>query len=590
MKVVKLIILLALILLLPKLSLAGEFAAFLPAVTTEQKNDAESQNQALSIPQKLSSPRATMETFVESMSAFVAGDKQQINIALTTMNLSAVSALIRKERGVDLAASLFTIIEKSGGVNLAVINGNNSATTFIFRKFSEGNIQIARQDDGRWLFDQTTIQTLPRVLQGVLHQSANSGAVNHSALPFHAKLRSQIPEVLKGGFLLEYWQWIGIFLFIVIGSLADKILSWFLARNVTKWKTKHPGFERIENTTLRPLGLMAMAIIWWLGINLLGLPDEAQIILSVAIKLLVSISTVWSAFRLVDIADVMLVRKARQTETKFDDLLLPMISKTLKVFVTVIGIVFVADNLSVDVTSLLAGLGLAGMAFALAARDLLGNFFGSITVLLDRPFHIGDWVIIGDVEGSVEELGFRSTRIRTFYNSLITLPNAILTNTKIDNMGARRYRRLKTMLALTYDTQPEKIEAFCEGIRSLIHLHPYMRKDYYQVYFNQYGATSLDILVYVFWETPDWNTELRERHRFLLDILRLATQLGVEFAYPTQTLYLKQTEAQVSTSPQEFNPEMSQEEAFSMGKQQAEAIVDSTLGLGVKPGPVQFRR
>jgi MscS family membrane protein len=284
---------------------------------------------------------------------------------------------------------------------------------------------------------------------------------------------------------------------------------------------------------------------------------------------------------------VLLNEKAKKSENKFDDLLVPMISKSIKVFVVVIGVIFTADNLNIDVTSLLAGLGLGGLAFALAAKDLLGNFFGSLTVLLDRPFHIGDWVIIGDVEGSVEEVGFRSTRIRTFYNSLITLPNSNLTTTTIDNMGARRYRRMKTMLGLTYDTPPEKIDAFCEGVRELVRLHPYMRKDYFHVYFNQYNSASLDILVYVFWETPEWNTELRERHRFLLDILRLAKQVGVEFAYPTQTLYLKRDQP-VDATIGEFQTAMSQDDSHAFGQQQAESIVENTLGKGVKPGPVRF--
>ncbi|MCX4188655.1 mechanosensitive ion channel family protein, partial [Methylophaga sp. OBS4] len=209
-------------------------------------------------------------------------------------------------------------------------------------------------------------------------------------------------------------------------------------------------------------------------------------------------------------------------------------------------------------------------------------------VLLDRPFSIGDWVVIGDVEGSVETVGFRSTRIRTFYNSLVTMPNSILTTTKIDNMGARRYRRMRTMLALTYDTPAEKIEAFCEGIRKVIQLHPYMRKDYYQVYFNEYGAASLDILVYVFWATPDWNTELRERHRFLLDVLRLARQLEVEFAYPTQTLYLKRGDIEHPPATA-FKPNMTQQDAFARGQQEAEAIVSQTLGDEI-PGPVEFPR
>ena len=134
----------------------------------------------------------------------------------------------------------------------------------------------------------------------------------------------------------------------------------------------------------------------------------------------------------------------------------------------------------------------------------------------------------------------------------------------------------------------KKIDAFCEGVRALIRLHPYMRKDYYQVYFNQYSAASLDILVYVFWETPDWNMELRERHRFLLDILRLAKQLDVEFAYPTQTLYLKQDEGGPDAISGQFSPMMSQEDAMAMGQKEAQSIVEATTGLDSKPGPVKF--
>jgi MscS family membrane protein len=396
-----------------------------------------------------------------------------------------------------------------------------------------------------------------------------------------------MPDALKQGFILEYWQWIGIFLAILIGSISDKLLAWVLAKNVARWKRKHPDYEALDETILRPLGLMAMALMWWFGLGALGLPDGALVVLSVAVKMLVSISTVWSAFRLVDMVYVLMLSRAMRTENKFDDLLVPMVSKSLKVFVVVVGAIFTADNLNIDVTSLLAGLGLGGLAFALAAKDLLGNFFGSLTVLLDRPFHIGDWVIIGDVEGSVEEVGFRSTRIRTFYNSLVTLPNSNLTTTTIDNMGARRYRRMKTMLGLTYQTPPEKIDAFCEGIRELVRLHPYMRKDYYHVYFNEYNSASLDILVYVFWETPDWNTELRERHRFLLDILRLAKQVDVDFAYPTQTLYLKRDES-IPGPASAFKTAMSQDESHAFGQQQAEAIVEGTLGKGVKPEPVKF--
>jgi MscS family membrane protein len=150
-------------------------------------------------------------------------------------------------------------------------------------------------------------------------------------------------------------------------------------------------------------------------------------------------------------------------------------------------------------------------------------------------------------------------------------------------MGERRYRRLSCKLSLTYDTPPDRIEAFCEGVRELVRQHPYMRKDYYQVYLNEFAASSLDVLLYVFWETPEWNTELRERHRFMLDILRLAQGLGVEFAFPTQTLYMKQDEGETDSSD-----EMSQSKAQQLGQSLAQQIVAETTGTGVKPPPVRF--
>jgi MscS family membrane protein len=195
--------------------------------------------------------------------------------------------------------------------------------------------------------------------------------------------------------------------------------------------------------------------------------------------------------------------------------------------------------MDIRITPIIGALGVGGVALAFAAQDTLNNFFGSITVLFDRPFGIGDWIVIGDIEGTVERVGFRSTRVRTFYNSVVTIPNSRMVNTHVDNYGARRYRRIRIDIAITYSTPPEKIDAFCEGIRELVRLHPYTRKDYYHVYLNQFAASSLDILLYLFLEAPDWSTELRERHRLFVDIIRLARRLGVEFAFPTQTVWLQ---------------------------------------------------
>lgn len=566
---------------------AGVYSA--AAVGSQQQKEAAPESTQAVSSKRLRNPQETVKQFINAMTQVNAGEEDAIKRAVETLDLSKVSPLIRDERGQETSRLLFTIMQLSDIPELEAIPETSKKEQYTLLRTDSGNIVLRLNDQQNWLFSAKTVDNVPAIFDAITQdQSLSQEKKNVVALPTSIQLRAQLPAVLKQGFLLEYWQWIGLFLIIVVGSIADKLLAWFLKLNVGRWQKKHPAFESLDANVLRPLGLMAMALMWWSGLNMLGLPDTALVILLVAVKLLVSLSGIWSAFRIVDIFDALWTSKALETHTKFDDLLVPMISKSLKVFVVVIGIVFAADNLNIDVTSLLAGLGLGGLAFALAAKDLLGNFFGSVTVLLDRPFSIGDWVVIGDIEGTVEQVGFRSTRVRTFYNSLVTMPNSILTTTKIDNMGARRYRRMKQNLSVTYDTPPEKVEAFCEGIRKIIQMHPYMRKDFYQVYFNQYASASLDILVYVFWATPDWSMELRERHRFLLDILRLARQLEVEFAFPTQTLYLKRGD--VAQPPVEaFSPGMSQEEALARGQQEAESIVSQTLGDNV-PGPVEFPR
>ncbi|MCC5814000.1 MAG: mechanosensitive ion channel [Leptospira sp.] len=148
-------------------------------------------------------------------------------------------------------------------------------------------------------------------------------------------------------------------------------------------------------------------------------------------------------------------------------------------------------------------------------------------------------MVVNGSDGIVEEVGFRSTRIRTFYNSVVSIPNAEMMNAKIDNMGKRNYRRLSTKLGITYDTTTEKVQEFVAGIRKLASEHPLVFKDNMQIFFNDFGPDSLVILVYIFFEVKTWQEELVNREAFLIDIKNLASRIGVEFAFPTQTLHIE---------------------------------------------------
>lgn len=549
------------------------------------------------IPETLKTPRATMETFLKAMEAVKAGQDEMMTRAASTLDLSGISPLVRKEKGRDLAWLLLEVIERTRAPDIKRFATRTSGQPFVFQTYPQGQVALVFKENEGWLFSAETIAALPAILDGLAEKKkvAVIGGVEGEFLPLNLRIRNALPESLKReGFVLEHWQWLGILLIITVGVVLDKLISVVLRGGVRLWRRRYAAgaFRDVPDTMLRPLGLMAMAAVWWAGLNALGLTEDVLVVLLVSVKFLAGISGVWAAYRLVDLLGAFLIDRAQRTAGKLDDALVPLVKRILKVFVTILGLVFVADNLNINVTSLLAGLGLGGLAFALAAKDVVGNLFGSVTVLLDQTFHVGDWVIIGDIEGTVETIGFRSTRIRTFYNSLVSVPNSTLITANVDNMGKRRYRRMKTMLALAYETPPERIDAFCEGVRELVRLHPYMRKDYYHIYLNEFGASALEVLVYVFWETPDWSTELRERHRFLMDCLRLAKRLGVEYAYPTQTLYLRHddrvTPPETETASEVFQPSMAAQEALTMGRREARGIVKATTGLDAAPQPVSF--
>lgn len=417
----------------------------------------------------------------------------------------------------------------------------------------------------------------------------DTGSNTAAASPWVQYVEDHLPDVLvTNAFLtLKVWQWIGLALVILLGMALDLLVRSLLSALANRLIIRQGGEAKPEtlHKTVRPFGLLAAAALWLFLLPGLGLHETALQILLAAVKFFVTLAGVWSAYRVTDLLSEFFASKAAKTETKVDDLLVPLLRKTAKIFITAFGLIYIADSLQIQIAPLLAGLGIGGIAFAFAARDTLENFFGSVTVIIDRPFQIGDWVQVGDTEGTVEELGFRSTRIRTFYNSLVTIPNGNLVRDVVDNFGKRRYRRFKTHLALTYDTPPAKIEAFCEGIRELVRCHPYTRKDYYHVWLNEFGASSLDVLVYVFHEAPDWQTELRERHRLMLDIIRLADRLGVQFAFPTQTLHMYKESHEAAHTPAPPPETESQHRAEREGRGAVRELVAKAEWRRAKPGP-----
>lgn len=389
------------------------------------------------------------------------------------------------------------------------------------------DIVLERNAEGRWLWTADSLELVEQ------RHADEAGLLQ--------PLLDRIPRSLTQSiFGVQLWQYLGLVGLILLGIILRAVVRVMIASRVRK-VAETLGQEWASNlaqTTAGPLSTLVMALALRVSYPMLMLPVNVAVVLAVAVRILMVLAIVWGLYRLVDLLAARMDARAAETDTKLDDQLVPLVRKSMKIFVAVGGVLFVLQNLQVDVGSLLTGLGIGGLAFALAAKETLANFFGSVMIFVDRPFQIGDWIVVGGSEGIVEEVGFRSTRIRTFYNSLITVPNATFTDAQIDNYGQREYRRTFTTLNLTYDTTPEQMQAFCEGIRAIIVANPHTRKDYYEVHMSAFGAHSLDVMVYFFFKVSSWTQELEERHNVYLEIMRLARELGVEFAFPTQTLHL----------------------------------------------------
>lgn len=300
--------------------------------------------------------------------------------------------------------------------------------------------------------------------------------------------------------------------------------------------------QEILSQSKTPYSLLILWMVCHIGFNFISINEKWEIFLYPPLKVVLAYSFLLFVWQFLDVFEKLIVFNLQKSrgEAKQDDSitkqLLPYSKKILKVLVAIVCILLLLQNSGFNVTSLLASLGIGGVAVALAAKETLSNFFGGFSVIVDKPFSVGDWIVCNEVEGTVEDIGFRSTKVKTFYDSLLTIPNSVISDSIIDNLGKRQARRTRFLLDITYDSPPETIEAFVEGIKNIIESNPCTRKDYYQCYFSGYGPHSLQILVNFFLKVKNWDEELLQKQNIFLEILRLAKELELDFAFPTQTL------------------------------------------------------
>ncbi len=338
--------------------------------------------------------------------------------------------------------------------------------------------------------------------------------------------------------------------FALVAIAVGFLVGGFIERTFARLSGRTP--ERSVRRAIvgalgRPAGWMARVGGIWLALQPMPLASVQAMDLDLLVDRLFQAASVamatWLGVRMVQGLSEVWSERAGKTEGTFDDQLVPIFRKASKVFLVVTGVVMIVQNLGYSVSSLLAGFGLGGAALAFASKDTVANFFGSIVIFVDRPFQIGDWVEVGTVEGTVETVGVRVTRIRTFANALITIPNATFTTSPINNWSKMKKRRIKMTVGLTYDTSPGKMRQAVQAIREIIKSDDRLHQDFYLVNFFDFGPSSLDIFCYLFTRTTNWAEHMQIREEFMLRVMEAMAGLGLEFAFPTTTVHLQNSAA-----------------------------------------------
>ena len=288
----------------------------------------------------------------------------------------------------------------------------------------------------------------------------------------------------------------------------------------------------------KPIKSFLVILGFYIASLYLPLGAAVDLFLLQAFRSLIIIFISWGFYNLIS-SSVLLQEISNKFNIQIDPILIPFLSKLLQFIIIALALSVIAQEWGYDVNGFIAGLGLGGLAIALAAQDTVKNIFGGIVIITEKPFSIGDWIETPNVEGTVEDMSFRSTRVRTFANALVTVPNSVLANQAITNWTRMGKRRVSFHLGVTYTTPREKLKQCVARIQELLEAHDDVHKDLIFVKFDTFGASSLDIFVYFFTITTQWGEFLKVKENINFHIMKILEEEGVSVAFPSRSLYFE---------------------------------------------------
>ncbi len=483
---------------------------------------------------KLESPRDTMRTFIEQINRWDMGGKEHV---INTLNLSHTDPKIREWEAPILAQYLKQVLDRTQVIIYQELPHNpKSELDYVSFNHPLGKIVIAPfvvNGKTRWQFTPETLSSIAALNEAMENLPLKEGILKLDNTTYFFALRHEAkkisPWLINKLFYLEIWQWLAIGLILFFALTISQLFS-TLTKSVLNYIpfAKDLNSEGMVLRYLRPMRLLTIGIIWSIGLIYIGIPEFLFVTLRLIGLLLITIGLTWLAYNIINLVMTALHHRTKQTDTDIDDILVSLIGSTLKIIIIIAGFFAAAEIFSVPYQTVVAGLGIGGLAFAIAAKDTIANFFGSAIILADRPFVQGDEVKIGDYFGMVTHVGIRSTRIRTLDDTEVIIPNGQISNDIVDNFSKRDYRRIKSTFVLNNTTDKSVLDkldkaiiTFLENDNNVINIDILIGVQKYDMFGIEFGTTF-----YV--DAQNKVDYSAQRHRLLSDIAEIIKDNDVE--------------------------------------------------------------
>ncbi len=524
----------------------------------------------------LASPRQTVTALLEAMPDAMRGIEAPWQRVLATLYPAAVDDFepeALRQRAEQLHGVLQRLgeaaleqvpdaatVEQRGQTVYTMLSPDMGRYAWMWERLGhgpDGRIELLRDDAGQWHFSRRTLDEVPALYASV--RDLPPGGADDEAPPVAGE--GEVEEAVAGvgefGSMLtntlentRWWQWLALLGLIFAGLLTGKLLQTVLRSFARRLHDKHWDVRAtIFDDAAGPANLVLLTVGLTAGLRFIYLDEPLAAFSWQVTGLLLTIATGWFLFNLVDLVDLGLRKLTAGRDGTMERMIVPLIRKTLRIFLVIMFALVIADTFfGVNVTAWIAGLGIAGLAVSLAAQDSIKNLFGSLTVLTDRPFAVGDMITFNGSTGMVEEIGFRSTKMRLFTGAVVTIPNMKFIDGVVENVTRRQAIRRNMNITVTYDTPPHKIDQALDILRGIMAQEqvaaPFdLENRPPRIFFNEFNADSLNLLV-VYWyildpdKGQDWWAYNAHAEMVNKQVLSAFNESGIDFAFPTQTLYL----------------------------------------------------